>query len=126
MGREGRHVTRLKLRDAVEAGLTVITTEMSPIKANLTDGRDETLFDLSETAKFVNFYLENDLGFCYFRYNYSSATAPLSQWILFLPGIEPSNAWDREDLTTCGKWFYDLLTSDGVIKAADYSAPRHR
>ena len=115
-----------KLRDAVEAGLTVITTEMSPIKANLTDGRDETLFDLSETAKFVNFYLENDLGFCYFRYNYSSATAPLSQWILFLPGIEPSNAWDREDLTTCGKWFYDLLTSDGVIKAADFSAPRHR
>ena len=114
-----------KLRDAVEAGLTVITTEMSPIKANLTNGKDETKYDLGEMAKFLNFYLENDLGFCYFRYNFSSDSAPLSQWIMFRPGVSPQYSWDRDDLTDCGQWFYDVLTSDGVIRAADFSVPRH-
>ena len=115
-----------KLRDAVSAGLTVITTEMSPIKANLTNDRDETVFDLSETAKFVNFYLENDLGFCYFRYNYPNQGATLSQWIMFRPGVDASVSWTRDDLTDCGQWYYDILTSDGVIKPADFTAPRHQ
>ncbi len=115
-----------KLRDALSAGLTVITTEMSPIKANLTNGRDETVFDLKETAKFVNFYLENDLGFCYFRYNYPNQGTTLSQWIMFRPGIDASVSWTRDDLTDCGQWYYDILTSDGVIKPADFTAPRHQ
>lgn len=115
-----------KLRDAVSAGLTVITTEMSPIKANLTENRDETVFDLSETAKFVNFYLENDLGFCYFRYNFPNQGAALSQWIMFKPGVDALVEWTRDDLTDCGQWYYDILTSDGVIKPTDFEAPRHR
>ena len=115
-----------KLRDALASGLTVVTTEMSPIKANLSENRDETVYDLAESAKFLNYYLENDLGFCYFRYNSSSASSPLSQWILFKPGVLPTDAWDRDDLTECGKCFYDIMTSDGIIKAADFNAPRHQ
>ena len=106
--------------------MTVVTTEMSPIKANLTNGRDETVYDMSEMAKYLNFYLENDLGFCYFRYNSISAGSALSQWIMFKPGTDVSLTWNREDLTDTGKWYYDILTGDGVIIPADFTAPRHQ
>ena len=114
-----------KLRDALNAGYTVITTEMSPCDGTLTNP-DAEAYDMGETAKYINLYLENDMSFCYFRfYSPHFTISTYTETAMFVPHIDLSKGlWTVDDLTTCGKWFYDLCTADGVIHKADFDAER--
>ena len=110
-----------KLRDAHQAGLTVITTEMSPMDGTF-DSPDTLSFDMEEAAKFMRMYQEWDMSFCYFRYHSAgSKTAAYNENHMFQPGFNLTlRSWTRDDLTECGKWYYDLITGDGVFLRADY------
>ncbi len=114
-----------KLRDALESGYTVITTEMSPCDGTL-NNPDAQIYDIGEAAKYWNLYLENDMSFCYFRFYSPHFTASTyTETAMFVPRIDLSKGmWTVDDLTVCGRWFYDLCTADGFIQRADFDAER--
>ena len=98
---------------------------MSPCDGTLTNP-DAEAYDMGETAKYINLYLENDMSFCYFRfYSPHFTISTYTETAMFVPHIDLSKGlWTVDDLTTCGKWFYDLCTADGVIHKADFDAER--
>ena len=111
-----------RLQDAYEAGLTVITTEMSPMDAAFAL-RDPLGYDMEQMELYMRLYLEYDLGFFYFR---CSSPKSYSEWYMFRPGYTLTiRNWTRDDLSECGKWYYDWVTGDGVFnKEPNYKAPR--
>lgn len=111
-----------RLQDAYEAGLTIITTEMSPMDAAFAL-RDPLGYDMVQMELYQRLFLEYDIGFFYFRY---SSPSSYSEWYMFRPHLTLSvRNWTRNDLSECGKWYYDWLTGDGVFnRDLDYSAPR--
>ncbi|MBE6634183.1 MAG: hypothetical protein E7620_07590 [Ruminococcaceae bacterium] len=109
-----------KLRDAYQAGLTVITTEMSPMDGTF-DSPDTLSFDMEEAAKYMRMYQEWDMSFCYFRYH-SYSSGPYNENHMFRPNLNLTiRQWTRDDLTECGKWYYDLVTGDGIFVRPDYN-----
>ena len=110
-----------RLRDAYDAGLAVVTTEMSPMDPTF-DHRDTLGYDMQQMALYVRLYQEWDVSYFYFRYG-SIATA-YNEWFMFRPNVDPNvRNWGRDDLSECGKWYYDLVTGNGVfITGLDYSA----
>jgi len=112
-----------KLRDAYNAGLTVITTEMSPMDGTF-DGPDKLSFDMQEAAKFQRMYMEWDISFFYFRYA-SNSNDDYHENLMFIPNLNLSTRrWTRDDLTECGKWYYDWVTGDGVYHNVDFNTTR--
>lgn len=111
-----------RLRDAYNGGLTVIVTEFSPM-----DGTFQTAnnlaFDMRETAKYLRLLREWDIGYCYFRgASNPSATADYHENLMFLPRMDLSSTdWTEADLTECGKWYYRIVTGDGVLTQPDYT-----
>ena len=111
-----------KLRDAYEAGLTVISTEMSPMDATF-DVRNELAYDMEQAAKYVRLYQEWDVSFFYFRY--ASPNGSYNEWMMLKPYIKVTiRDWTREDLTECGKWYYDFVTGNGIFTKVDFKANR--
>ena len=111
-----------RVRDAYEAGLTVIVTEFSPMDGTFGNA-DPLSFDMQETAKYLREFREYDIGYCYFRCaSSSSATAVYHENLMFRPLIDLSvYRWTVDDMTECGKWYYYLLTGDGVMTPPDYT-----
>lgn len=111
-----------RVKDAYEAGLTVIVTEFSPMDGTFRNA-DPLSFDMQETDKYLREFREYDIGYCYFRCaSSSSSTASYNENLMFRPFIDLSvYNWTVDDMTECGKWYYNLLTGDGVMKAPDYS-----
>ena len=112
-----------RLRDAYEAGLTVITTEMSPMDGTF-DGPSTITHDIEEMAKYLRMYQEWDMSLFFFRYASPTSNQPLYYHdnYMFLPNINLTmDNWSREDLTRCGTWFYDLLTQGSAFVMPDYS-----
>ena len=112
-----------KLREAYESGLTIVSTEMSPMDATF-DNRDNIAYDMDQMAMFIRTYQEWDMSFFFFRYG--STSGDYTEWLMLKPNIDPdAYAWTRDDLTECGKWYYDLVTGDGVfMSGVDYDSPR--
>lgn len=111
-----------RLRDAHEAGLTVIVTEFSPMDGTFGTA-DPLSFDMRETAKYLRVFREWDIGYCYFRFASSlSSTAVYHENLMFRPFIDLAlYNWTEADLTECGKWYYRLVTGDGVLEVPDYT-----
>lgn len=114
-----------KLRDAYEAGLTVITTEMSPMDGTF-DAPDKLTYDMEEAEKFLRMYREWDMSLFYFRY--AASEDGYNENLMFPPTVDLTrHDWTRDDLTACGKWFYDLVTGDGMIaNTPDYTRARKK
>lgn len=111
-----------RLRDAHDGGLTVIVTEFSPMDGTF-QAADNLAFDMRETAKYLRLLREWDIGFCYFRGASSqNATSEYNENLMFLPRIDLSSTdWTEADLTECGKWYYRIVTGDGVLTQPDYT-----
>lgn len=111
-----------RVRDAYEAGLTVIVTEFSPMDGTFGNA-DPLSFDMQESAKYLREFREYDIGYCFFRCaSASSSTATYHENHMFRPFIDLSvYNWTVDDMTECGKWYYRLLTGDGVMTPPDYS-----
>ncbi len=111
-----------RVKDAYEAGLTVIVTEFSPMDGTF-GSADPLSFDMQETEKYLRQFREYDIGYCYFRCaSAASSSAKYNENHMFRPFIDLSvYNWTVNDMTECGKWYYYLLTGDGVMTAPDYS-----
>ena len=111
-----------RLRDAHEAGLTVIVTEFSPMDGTFGTA-DPLSFDMRETAKYLRVFREWDVGYCYFRFASSSAAnAVYHENLMFRPFIDLALfKWSESDLTECGKWYYRLVTGGGVLEVPEYT-----
>ena len=114
-----------RIRDAIEAGLTVIYTEFSPAIATMDaqySGRLE--MDTKEADKYLNLALEYDMSYMFFRYISFFASQETSSQHMFEKGHKnelANGSWTYEMLTDSGKWFYDnALHTDGFIRHADY------
>ena len=111
-----------RIAEAYKAGLTVIVTEMSPMNAKFATAatRDPIGYDMEHMALFLRQFQELDISFFYFRYGHSDS---YNEWLMFKPNVSAElGMWDRDDLTECGKWYYDIITGDGVfITDVDYS-----
>ena len=110
-----------RVKDAYEAGLTVIVTEFSPMDGTFGTA-DPLSFDMRETEKYLRLFREYDIGYCYFRYaSASSSGAAYHENLMFRPFIDLSvYNWTEADLTACGRWYYRLLSGDGVLTPPDY------
>jgi endoglucanase len=115
-----------RIRDAIEAGLTVIYTEFSPAIATMDaqySGRLE--MDTKEADKYLNLALEYDMSYMFFRYISFFASQETSSQHMFEKGHKnemANGSWTYEMLTDSGKWFYDnALHTDGFTKHADYN-----
>ncbi len=119
-GTNARQTIGWRLRDAYEAGLTMIITEMSPMAAKL-DEADNIGYDFAQMDKYMRMFQEYDISYFYFKY---LSTENYDEWMMFLPKVDPGKqAWTRDSLTECGKWYYDLVTGDGVfVTGIDYDA----
>ena len=110
-----------KIKDAVDAGLTLIWTEFSPAVATM--GSTSLTVDLDEANKFLNFILENDQSFMMFRFLSGSSSKDSGQY-LFAPNYTKqinSGSWTYEMLSESGKWFFfNTLMSTGFIKHATF------
>ncbi|MBQ3639201.1 MAG: cellulase family glycosylhydrolase [Clostridia bacterium] len=110
-----------RLRDAHDAGLTIITTEFSPM-ASAFDYRDYLGYDMEQMKLYVRLFQEYDVNFFYFRYG--SIKSEYSEWFMFKPNAF-SLRWTRNDLSDCGKWYFDLITGNGAfVTELDYNAVR--
>ena len=111
-----------RLLEAYKAGITIVATEMSPMDATF-DIRDTLGYDMEQMAMFVRLFQELDISFFYFRYGHTSS---YNEWLMLKPNVSPElGMWNRDDLTECGKWYYDLITGDGVfITDVDYNSTR--
>ena len=111
-----------RIQEAYEAGLTIIVTEMSPMNAKFATAstRDPIGYDMEHMALFLRQFQELDISFFYFRYGHSDS---YNEWLMFKPNTSPElGMWDRDDLTECGKWYYDIINGDGVfITDVDYT-----
>lgn len=115
----GRNSFGWRIRDAYDAGLTMICTEMSPMAAAL-DENDTLGFDFNQMNKYMRLFQEYDISYCYFKYYTVSS---YTEWCMLKPGVNPTTeVWTREDLTNCGQWYYDLITGNGVFVEVDYDA----
>ena len=120
-----------RIAEAYQAGLTIIVTEMSPMNAKFATSttRDPIGYDMEHMALFLRQFQELDISFFYFRYGHSDS---YNEWLMFKPNVSAElGMWDRDDLTECGKWYYDLITGDGVFitdvdYTVDYNAKRIR
>ena len=127
----GRSAISWRIRDAHDAGLTLIITEMSPMDAKL-DREYPIGYDFESMDKYMRMFQEYDIGFCYFKYLTVDSVSEskgdydndYDNWFFFKPGIDPrKRVWSREDLTICGKWYYDILTGDAMfVRDVDYNA----
>ena len=110
-----------KVKDAIDAGLTLVLTEFSPALSTI--GTTSLTIDEKEANKFLNVILENDLNVMLFRY--MSGSAKDSAQYMFRPNYSNNlnnGTWTYDMLQSSGKWFYDnALNSTGFIKAADFS-----
>ena len=111
-----------RIQEAYNAGLTIVVTEMSPMNAKFATAstRDPIGYDMAHMALFLRQFQELDISFFYFRYGH---TDRYNEWLMFKPNVSPEiGMWDRDDLTECGKWYYDIINGDGVfITDVDYS-----
>ena len=120
-----------RLKEAIEAGLTVIVTEFSPAISNIdaqsTGGMQASTF---EANKYLNVFQENDVSFFLFRYISHFSTYETSSQHMFIRGNNASldaGTWTWDQLTECGQWFLtNALRNKGFIRVADYtpSTPR--
>ena len=110
-----------KVKDAIDAGLTLVLTEFSPALSTI--GTTSLTINEKEANKFLNVILENDLNVMLFRY--MSGSAKDSAQYMFRPNYSNNlnnGTWTYDMLQSSGKWFYDnALNSTGFIKAADFS-----
>ena len=110
-----------KIKDALDAGLTLVLTEFSPAVATMSSS--SLTIDEAEANKFLNVILENDMSFMLFRYMSGSDTKDSAQY-MFKPNYTDdlnNGTWTYDMLQNSGKWFYDnALDSNGFIKAADF------
>ncbi len=111
-----------RIQEAYNAGLTIVVTEMSPMNAKFATAstRDPIGYDMEHMALFLRQFQELDISFFYFRYGHSDS---YNEWLMFKPNVAPEiGMWDRDDLTECGKWYYDIIKGDGVfITDVDYT-----
>ncbi len=108
-----------RLRDAYEAGLTIICTEMSPIAAKL-DEADSIGYDFEQMNIYMRMFQEYDMSWCYFKYINSTA---YDEWKLLMPNFNPdTDEWSRDSFTKCGQYYYDLMMGDGVFVTPNYNA----
>ena len=112
-----------RVRDAVEAGLTVLVTEFSPMDGTFATA-DALSFDMRESAKYLRMFREWDVGYCYFKaISNTKNDATYHENQMFRPHLDLSACdWSERDLTECGKWFYRIITGDGVLSLPDYTA----
>ena len=112
-----------RIQEAYNAGLTIVVTEMSPMNAKFATAstRDPIGYDMEHMALFLRQFEELDISFFFFRYGHSDS---YNEWLMFKPNVSPEiGMWDRDDLTECGKWYYDIIKGDGVfITDVDYTA----
>lgn len=116
-----------RLRAAYEAGMTVISTETSPMNAIFAPSKRDALgHDMPQMKKYLRLFYEYDVSFFYFRY--ASSPDGYNEWMMFRPGLILTDyEWTRDDLTVCGQWYYDLITGDGVFNHdVDYTAIRKK
>ena len=110
-----------KIKDALDAGLTLVWTEFSPAVATMSSS--SLTIDEEEANKFLNVILENDMSYMLFRYMSGSDTKDSAQY-MFQPNHTDSlnnGTWTYDMLQNSGKWFYDnALNSDGFIKNAEF------
>ncbi len=111
-----------RIRDAHDAGLTVVVTEFSPMDGTFGTA-DPLSFDMQETAKYLRLFREWDIGYCYFRFASAiSSDAVYHENLMFRPYIDLAlYDWTEADMTECGKWYYHIITGDGVLTAPDYT-----
>ncbi len=119
-----------KLRDAYEAGYTVVVTEFSPMDGTF-DNPDKLTYDMQESAKYLRQFREYNYNFFYFRYTSmqynNDSIANYKETMMFVPNVNLiTKNWTRDDLTVCGKWFYDYMTGDGVFAPADFTTTQKK
>ena len=116
----GRNSFGWRIRDAYKAGLTIICTEMSPMAAAL-DEKDTIGYDFVQMNNYMRMFQEYDISYCYFKYYINNST--YDEWCMLKPKVNPTTVtWTRDDLTTCGQWYYDLITGTGIFVTTDYTA----
>ena len=121
----GRNNIDWRIRDAYDAGLALIITEMSPMDASL-DRAYPIGYDFESTDKYIRMFQEYDINYFYFKYLTVSKSSDkdndYDDWFFFKPGVDPrKKQWTRDDLTECGKWYYDIVTGDAMFVTPDYS-----
>ena len=110
-----------RLRDAYDAGLTIIVTETSPMDSTL-DRKDPISYDMDQMAMYHRMFQEYDISFFYFKYVSSNSTSSYNEWNFFRPGVVPNSGWTEDDLTECGKWYIDLLNPNAMfVRDVNYS-----
>lgn len=123
----GKDSVGWRLRDAHDAGLTMIITEMSPMDAKL-DRAYPIGYDFESTNKYVRMFQEYDINYFYFKYLTVSKDSKdpdndYDEWFFFKPGVDPrKKTWTRADITECGRWYYDIVTGDAMFVNANYTA----
>ena len=126
-GENGKETMGWRLRDAHDAGLALVITEMSPMDAKL-DRAYPIGYDLDSTDKYIRMFQEYDVGYFYFKYltvanDTKDNDNDYDAWFFFKPGVDPrKKTWTRNDLTECGKWYYDIVTGDAMFANPDYDA----
>ena len=107
------------LRDALEAGLTVISTEFSPADATMSDTTSNV--DLKEADKFLNLFLENDMSYVFFRYISKDISCGQYMFRENVTEFLNDGSWTTDMLSESGQWFYNgAMNSDGFIKNANF------
>ena len=118
-----------RMNDAIKNGLTMIITEFSPANATMkyAGGYDDYGLDADymEANKWLNFILENDVNYTYFRFgDFPGGSSDIPAQFMFLKDNEKyanNGTWTYDMLSESGKWYYDnILNATGFIKAADF------
>ena len=117
-----------RLRDAYNAGLTVVVTEFSPMDGTF-DSPDTLSYDMEEAAKYLRLFQEWDVSFFYFRYESPVSTNQdyYHENSMFAANLNLTiRQWTVDDMTGCGRWYYEILTGDGMFTDVDYDTARKK
>ncbi|MBQ3639168.1 MAG: cellulase family glycosylhydrolase [Clostridia bacterium] len=116
-----------RMREAIEAGLTLVMTEFSPATSDI-GAQSAGVMDASipEANKYLNVALENDVNVFLFRYISHFASGNTSSQHMFVQGIVNdlnNGTWTESQLTECGAWFYHrVLRANGFIPVANFAS----